>query len=166
MLSGETSTGQYPVHTVEMMSKIIRKTEEIKRPAFFKSNRYETGNENSLEAICNATTDIAGKINAKVIVTFTNTGLSPLLLSSFRCQSQIIAVTTNKEILSRCSVIWGVKPVLIEKEIDIPKRIEFIRNSLIKNVNLNSDDKIVYISNQNATESESADMIQIMELSS
>ena len=164
MLSGETSTGQYPVQTVDMMSKIILKTEEIKRPAFYKSNRYETGNENSLEAICNATTDIAGKINAKVIVTFTNTGLSPLLLSSFRCQSQIIAVTSDKEILSRCSVIWGVKPVMIINNIDNSKRIDFIKSLLKNNGNIDNGCKVIYIYNQKATENESADSIQILDL--
>lgn len=162
MLSAETSTGQYPVVAVETMKKIIRKTEEIKRRARFKNDRFEIGYQNTLEGICIAATDIANKINAKAIVTFTKTGLSPLLLSSYRSHSQIIAVTNDKEILSKCSVIWGVKPIYIEKEIENNERIDFIKKLLREVCYVEAGEDVIYLSNQNSTTSDSADTIQIV----
>ena len=61
--------------------------------------------------------------------------------------------------------MWGVKPVMIENIIADSKRIDFIKTLLKNNGNFENGCKVIYIYNQKATENESADSIQILELS-
>jgi hypothetical protein len=61
-------------------------------------------------------------------------------------------------------VIWGVKPVFIEKIVDNPESIEFIKELLRNDADVKDDGKVIYIYNQKTTESESANSIQIIEI--
>ncbi|MCB0726874.1 MAG: pyruvate kinase [Ignavibacteriae bacterium] len=164
MLSAETSTGEYPVITVETMKKIILKTETEKKTKYFKEIFVEDSPENTLHTICNSATEIATRVDAKAIITITHNGKSPMLLSNHRPNAQIISATHDVNIIRKCKLIWGVESIKIEKNLDYNATFAMIRESILKYNILNKSDRIVLIAPMPFSDSESANMIQVTEV--
>ncbi|MFL0555868.1 pyruvate kinase [Paenibacillus barengoltzii] len=111
MLSGETAAGKYPVESVLTMSRIAEKAESALeyREIFVKqSNAQQT---TVTEAISQAVANSALELNAKAIITSTETGYTARMVSKYRPKAPIIAVTTEDQTLRRLALNWGVTPV-------------------------------------------------------
>ncbi|WP_334075878.1 MULTISPECIES: pyruvate kinase [Paenibacillus] len=111
MLSGETAAGKYPVESVLTMSRIAEKAESALeyREMFIKqSNAQQT---TVTEAISQAVANSALDLNAKAIITSTETGYTARMVSKYRPKAPIIAVTTEDQTLRRLALNWGVTPV-------------------------------------------------------
>lgn len=165
MLSAETSTGKHAVKAVEMMNRIIVKTETIKKTTYFKDLFVEDSPENTLHTICNSATEIATRLKAKAIITVTHSGKSPLLLSNHRPVSRIISATYNEAIIKKCKLIWGVESILINKSRNINEIGKQIRQKILQNKVLKLKDRIVIIAPMPFSDSESANMIQVSNVS-
>lgn len=161
MLSAETSTGKHPVKAVEMMKKIILKTETIKKSTYFKDLFVEDSPENTLHTICNSATEIATRLNAKAIITVTHSGKSPLLLSNHRPSARIISATYDENIIKKCKLIWGVESFLINRSRNIIEIANQIRQRILQSKILKENDRIVIIAPMPYSDSESANMIQV-----
>lgn len=111
MLSGETAAGKYPVESVLTMARIAEKAESALeyREIFIKqSNAQQT---TVTEAISQAVANSALELNAKAIITSTETGYTARMVSKYRPKAPIIAVTTKDATLRRLALNWGVTPV-------------------------------------------------------
>lgn len=111
MLSGETAAGKYPVESVLTMSRIAEKAESALeyREIFIKqSNAQQT---TVTEAISQAVANSALELNAKAIISSTETGYTARMVSKYRPQAPIIAVTTEEQTMRRLALNWGVTPV-------------------------------------------------------
>ncbi|GIP55336.1 MULTISPECIES: pyruvate kinase [Paenibacillus] len=111
MLSGETAAGKYPVESVLTMSRIAEKAESALeyREIFIKqSNAQQT---TVTEAISQAVANSALELNAKAIITSTETGYTARMVSKYRPKAPIIAVTTVDQTCRRLALNWGVTPV-------------------------------------------------------
>ncbi|WHX50735.1 pyruvate kinase [Paenibacillus woosongensis] len=111
MLSGETAAGKYPVESVLTMSRIAEKAESALeyREIFIKqSNAQQT---TVTEAISQAVANSALELNAKAIITSTETGYTARMVSKYRPKAPIIAVTTQDNTMRRLALNWGVTPV-------------------------------------------------------
>ena len=118
MLSAETASGKYPVRTVEIMSSIIRRTEE----EIFNHWRYapmtqHTGAEISTVALSTARAGAyaALEAGAKVIAVFTETGTTARHLSGERISTRVWAFTPHDETVQRMALSWGVNARKIPK---------------------------------------------------
>ena len=126
MLSGETSVGKFPVQVIKQISKIIDSVEYSslikvpENPPKIKTNRYIT------KAICYHASHMADEINAKAIMTLTNSGYTAFQISAWRPHSNILVFTSNKRILNRLSLLWGVKAFYYDKFNSTDKTIEEI----------------------------------------
>ena len=115
MLSGETSVGKFPVQVIKQISKIINSVEYSslikvpENPPKIKTNRYIT------KAICFHASHMADEIDAKAIMTLTNSGYTAFQISAWRPHSNILVFTSNKRILNRLSLLWGVKAFYYDK---------------------------------------------------
>ncbi|CAG0904030.1 unnamed protein product [Cyprideis torosa] len=108
MLSGETAVGKYPVETVEKMAQIILKVEEDvrinvphKRPEI-DDDRFIT------DMICFNAAKMVKTAQVKAILALTVSGYTAFQLSSFRPRAHILIFTSNKRILSKLNLLWGV----------------------------------------------------------
>jgi len=119
MLSGETAAGKYPVEAVKMMRTIATK---IENSSLFKSNylynnlfydkiKYESHNID--DALGFAVIEIAERVKAKYIVTFTHSGGTARKISKYRKPIPIIAFTPIKETVKKLSILWGTIPIEI-----------------------------------------------------
>ncbi|BBH21482.1 pyruvate kinase [Paenibacillus baekrokdamisoli] len=111
MLSGETAAGKYPVESVQTMSRIAVRAESALdyREIFTKqANAQQT---TVTEAISQAVANSALDLNAKAIITSTESGYTARMVSKYRPKSPIIAVTPIESVMRRLALSWGVIPV-------------------------------------------------------
>ncbi|WP_010272068.1 pyruvate kinase [Paenibacillus senegalensis] len=112
MLSGETAAGKYPVESVMTMSRIAEKTESALqyREIFLKQTRDQQ--TTVTESISQAVAGTALDLQAKAIITPTESGYTARMVSKYRPQSPIIAYTRSERTMRRMSLVWGVEPLL------------------------------------------------------
>lgn len=115
MLSGETSVGKYPVEVITKMAQIIKSVENsplIKvphNPPHVKTKRYIT------KSVCYHAAIMATEIKANAICTLTNSGYTAFQISAWRPDTNILAFTSNKRILTQLSLLWGVNSFYYDK---------------------------------------------------
>ena len=116
MLSGETAAGAYPVESVQTMARIALKTESdidyVKRL----KERGSTATNNVTSAISHATCTTAHDLGAAAIVTVTKSGRTARMISKYRPVSPILGCTTSTSVYRHMSLMWGVKPLLMEEK--------------------------------------------------
>ncbi|MBZ5733387.1 pyruvate kinase [Nocardioides sp. TRM66260-LWL] len=108
MLSGETSVGEYPVHTVETMARIVEATER---------HALETGTLAPLPwaprtkpgVIAKAAEEVAERVEAKYVVAFTQSGDSARRMARLRGPIPILAFTPEARVRSQLALSWGVE---------------------------------------------------------
>jgi len=111
MLSGETAAGKYPVESVRTMARIAERTEAALnyRELF---QRLSKAQEVSVtEAISQSVAKSALDLHANAIITATESGYTARMVSKYRPQAPIIAVTPNEDVMRRMCLNWGVLPV-------------------------------------------------------
>jgi len=111
MLSAETAAGTYPVESVAMMDRIIRRVEggghyQVTRGF---DRRGDSGSD--ADAITAAARQVAAAIRAAAIVTFTTTGSTTLRASRVRPDAPILALTPEISTARQLVLAWGVHPV-------------------------------------------------------
>lgn len=124
MLSGETSVGKYPVQVIQKMANILRNVENSplirvpQQPPHIKTNRYIT------KSICYHAATMANEIEAKAICTLTNSGYTAFQISAWRPAAHILVFTSNRRILSRLNLLWGVKAFYYDKYVSTDETVE------------------------------------------
>jgi pyruvate kinase len=123
MLSGETAAGMHPVEAVRTMSRIIT---EVEQSAYYRRQleRPELAMQVSANAIANGATMAARSMNCKVIVAFTESGGSAKLISEYRPEARIIALTTSEVTYRQLALYWGVTPIMTSPAVTINEVIE------------------------------------------
>ena len=120
MLSGETAVGAYPVESCRIMRLIAKKTESGQfhdtwrlRPSIKPTGGLK---KTSVEmATVNAAVYASHQAKAGMILTFTESGRSARLVSSFRAKAPIVALSANERSFHRMSLYWGVSPGRLSK---------------------------------------------------
>jgi pyruvate kinase len=108
MLSAETSVGQYPVEVVETMSKIV-KASELSSVTRIKGRKPQPGDKSFVSnALCYQAAKTANLVEARSICALTFSGYSAKLISSFRPKSNVYVFTSNRSILNKLCLFWGV----------------------------------------------------------
>ncbi|MFD2116529.1 pyruvate kinase [Paenibacillus yanchengensis] len=111
MLSGETAAGRYPVESVQMMARIAERTEsalEYKEIFLKQANAQQmTVTESISQSVANS----ALELDARAIVTSTQSGFTARMVSKYRPKAPIIAVTTDERVMRHLALSWGVTPL-------------------------------------------------------
>ena len=110
MLSGETAAGSYPVEAIETMARIVKTTEEALRQRPLPPQ--ETRRSHITDAIGYATCTIADSLEAKAIITATESGSTARKVSKYRPAAEILAVSSREKTIRKLMLVWGVTPIL------------------------------------------------------
>ena len=108
MLSGETAMGQYPVESVEMMTRIANETEKAVR-----SKVEDTSFINISDTISRAIKDICQCMPIHKVITLTRSGYTARMIARFKIGQPIISVTPEIKVKKQLELIFGVYPILI-----------------------------------------------------
>ncbi|SMO94759.1 pyruvate kinase [Paracoccus laeviglucosivorans] len=111
MLSAETASGQYPAEAVDMMDRIIRRTEAH---PFYAASLKATAPDahDPHQAIAEAAVELAGAIAAPALVAFSSTGASGLRIASHRAPRPTVLLTADLAVARRMALVWGIRPLL------------------------------------------------------
>ncbi len=117
MLSAETATGKFPVEAVKSMLRIAQEIEDADIMASgphydIPVEEYEYGLSITERAIAAATVEAVRRLGAPLIFTFTQTGFTARVVSSFRPPVPILALTASPRTFNQMALVWGVIPVL------------------------------------------------------
>jgi pyruvate kinase len=116
MLSAESAAGKYPVESVAMMSKIVVETETQMRKLGHRDEMWavHAGKRKSLtvpETICECMAHSAQDLDLAAIAIFTESGNTARLLSKFRPDAPIYALSPFEDVVRRCMLLWGTMPI-------------------------------------------------------
>lgn len=112
MLSGETAAGIYPIESVETMHRIAMTTESALNYKQLVSNRRKDKESNMTEAIGQAVVYTAINLKVKAIIAPTESGTTAKMISKYRPESPIIAVTSSEYAAKKLTLVWGVQPIV------------------------------------------------------
>ncbi|HEX2190323.1 MAG TPA: pyruvate kinase [Longimicrobiaceae bacterium] len=117
MLSAETATGRFPVEAVKSMVRIAQEIEDSHiiegGPHYdIPLERPTDGFTPTERAIAAATAEAVRRLAAPLVLTFTSTGSTARVVSSFRPPVPILAVTDSRRTYNQLALVWGVVPVL------------------------------------------------------
>ena len=124
MLSGESAAGSYPIEAVKTMSRIAERAEQDICYNGRLRKRSEEEKADITTAISHACCTTAMDLKASAIITVTMSGFTASMISRYQPGCQIIGCTVDDTVYRQLSLLWGVKPLLIDKKDNTEKLFE------------------------------------------
>jgi pyruvate kinase len=149
MLSGETAAGRYPLLAIEAMVRIVAEIERSQ--ALQHGPKYDvpildhlrSGATPTEHAIAAATVEALRLLGAPAAVTFTRSGFSARLVSSYRPPVPILGVTDSPRTRNQLALVWGVHPVICQEEVTYDTMLACAREYLLRERLASPGDRIV-----------------------
>ena len=138
MLSAETSTGKYPVQVIERMSSIIN----VPRipPVREGNERFVT------QSICLSAAKLADDMDAKIISTLTGSGYTAFQVSALRPSAHILVFSSNRRLLTKLSLLWGVTTYYYDRYVSTDETIEDINRIATREGHVQVGDIVISLS--------------------
>lgn len=114
MLSGETTTGKYPVECVKVFKRISQRIESLHTDDPTKGLHLPTPKGKMLRSAIY----LANDIEDSGIVVFSRSGYLARMLSALRPRVPIYAFTDIPELFRHLLILWGVEPFQMEFSAD------------------------------------------------
>lgn len=140
MLSGETTTGEYPVDAVRYMARICEHIEESHQynNVFAKPKAATIA-----EAMCYNVAESANELNAKVIIVPTMKGVSARLISNLEPICPILALTFDDATARGLTLNYGVYTLSIRQLSSLERVLEMSKQTAIDWLGLRRGDIII-----------------------
>ncbi|MFA6099346.1 MAG: pyruvate kinase [Patescibacteria group bacterium] len=143
MLSAESAAGKYPVEAVETMARIIRKTEASKYDDLvLPSPQKNTPLEYAVSSVAGV---LSRNTDAKAILVASLTGNAGRIVSRYRPEMPIFAVTTESRVGRQLAVSWGVTSFTLPIIKDVDKLIERAIAKLKKKRWIKKGDRLIVV---------------------
>lgn len=143
MLSGETASGKYPVEAVQTMARLAERTERALHYKEILGKKDVLVAKTVTDAISHAVCTTALDLGAKAIITSTSSGHTARMVSKYRPEARLIAVTPKMEVVRKLALVWGVQSLLVKETKNTDDMIEeAIKVSLASNL-INGGDLVV-----------------------
>ena len=116
MLSAETAAGKYPVHAIAMMAKIVTETEhQMRTEPQPQLPQIRPSGLSVAETICECMAHAAEDLDVGAIAIFTESGATARLLSKYRPDPPIYALSPHEEVINRSMLLWGTYPIQCQR---------------------------------------------------
>lgn len=147
MLSGETAIGKYPREAVEVMHRVMLSTERTLARTHADNIPIAalTGVHSITAATVFGATEIASRVDARLIVIASHGGATARVKAKFRSLVPVVGVSDKPETLRRMSLFWGILPVPGAPVRDGPRLREFIDDWGRRSGLLSKGDRVVYV---------------------
>jgi len=136
MLSAETAIGEYPVETVELMSKVAVRTEDgFPHREAIKQRKVlgqESGTVGVVDSITRHVVSAAYDVGAEVIVALTETGSTARMISRYRAKQPIVVMSPNEKTLQKTVLSFGCYPIKIAPFRFVGEAVERIKREVHK----------------------------------
>jgi len=151
MLSGETAKGEFPILAVKTMSQICQNTEDyfdyetsynIIRRAVKKKFGKDLG---VAETIASSAVKTADELQAKLIITLTESGSTTRLVSKYKPFANILAVTQHEQTARQLMITRGCQPIIVGSMIGTDSIIKKVLEDYEKKSLLVTNDKVIIV---------------------
>jgi pyruvate kinase len=144
MLSAETASGKYPLESILMMDRIIREAE--KHFLEWGTEQMVLGFEKSDAAsMARAAQALANDKNVTAVACFTTRGRTAWLMSKIRPRVPIMAFTPDLKTYRQMTIMWGVRPQLVEFVNSLEEMIDHVNRELLQSNVVQSGDQVVLV---------------------
>jgi len=144
MLSGETTTGKYPMECVEIMDRIARRIEQGRTVATYVNPVLAYSPRTHLNATA---VYLANATEAAGICVFTHSGKTARYISGLRAQgAPVYAFTPNLEVCRSLSLHFGVRAHVIEFHNDPNQNLLRMQACLLERGYMHPGDSMVVVS--------------------
>ena len=161
MLSGETTVGKYPVHSVAIMARIC---EYVESTVDYRDKVAYKGTIGISDTIAKLVVDAVEYSKINLIVTMTMTGFTASKISNLRPNSPILACCPSDDVAQKVALNFGVRQVISDIYGATDKMIENARKTAIKEFDLNEGDLIVITGGFPIGKSKMTNYLRIMEI--
>lgn len=145
MLSAETAVGEHPLKTVSVMSGIARAVEQSQRYQDLPRLRFRQEEANFSNATAMAAVQVAEALNLARIVVFTETGNTVRLISRYRTNAEIIALSPHRSTVNNMTALAGVIPLLFRREPSLEDMLFMAAEMLVVRCLADYGDEIVFV---------------------
>jgi len=162
MLSGETTIGDFPVETVRTMSEIATRTERDLTYKIIKDNEKHT--KRTVNAISKSVVITATDVNAKYIVTLTESGFTARKIARYRPSQPIIALTTEDKTYTQMNMSYGCYSKHLSGFKTVAKTLKEIKVVLLEDKLVKTGDKVIVVAGVPFGESGTTNMMIVEEI--
>lgn len=142
MLSGETSVGQYPIESVETMSRIICSAEEATLQATHTIGRVP---ETVGGAIARAAAEVGATVGAKALAAFTLSGETARRLSRYRSPIPLLAFTSVQATQGQLALVWGVETFIVPHVNHTDEMVRQVEQAMLEVARCIKGDRVVVV---------------------
>lgn len=169
MLSGESAAGAYPIESVQTMSRIAERTEqEVGYEARFHAINYGCevldNREDVTTSISHACCATAMDLKASAIITVTMSGFTANKISRYQPECMVIGCTVDESVYRQLSLLFGVMPLLIQKEDDTEKLFDAAINASLEAGLIHHGDRVVLTAGVPLGVAGNTNMIRVVEV--
>ncbi len=144
MLSAESASGEYPVESVQMQARIAATMEKQLNFEQLAKDAYDSSEKNNNDAIANSIANTAKLINAKLIVSFTETGASSRRISKARPCCPILSISNKEKTCLQNGLYWGIYSTYIPTRMpDFIEDMEVLAIVHAKELGLQPGDQVI-----------------------
>jgi pyruvate kinase len=148
MLTGETTSGHYPVECVKVLDRVALRIERSGGAGYGKDAILEDARQKTVAAAVSLADSLA---RARLVV-FTRHGTMARYVSNLRpAHAPIFAFTPNDEVCRQLAVCWGVFPALLEFTDDPNATIEAAEEYLRARKLVAPEDNLIVLSDVRAS---------------
>ena len=137
MLSEETTLGDFPLESVMVMSRVALKIENdpIYKEQIMDTQRKKHASIGHViaDAVTNEVVDIANAVEAKAIISLTQSGFTARMIARYKPLQTHIAMTPVLSTYNQLLFTYGITPVLIKKVNTTTEIIALARSYCAKN---------------------------------
>lgn len=161
MLTGETTSGRYPVECVNVLNRVALRIERSGGAGYGKEALLEDPREKTVAAAINLANSLA---RAKIIV-FTHHGTMARYVSNLRPEhAPIFAVASSEQVYRQLAICWGTFPIRVDFTGDPNATIDAAEKYLRTAKLIVPNDNLVIISDILAGQAR-VDCVQLREVS-
>ena len=144
MLSGESANGKYPVESVRTMATVDKNAQALlKEYGRLSTDKFDRSNVT--EVMASAVKDATNSMEIKLIVALTESGSTARLISKYRPDADILAITWDEKVQKSLMINWGVIPILNEKPASTDDMFEVAEKAAIESGLVESGDNIIIV---------------------
>ena len=140
MLSGETSVGVDPHNVVRTMSRIVRSAETMGNvPPLNHIPRTKRG------VVSYSANDIARRLNARAIVTFTTSGDTARRVARLHPDLPLLVFTPVQQVRSQLAMTWGAETFLCDEVNSTDEMVKVVDKQLLAMDQYHEGDTMVVV---------------------
>ncbi len=146
MLSEESASGDFPIESVEIMSRIVRRVEASNEDYAFPSLPISDGQNTVDNYLIKAAVLATEELDIKEIIMAASDGFDVGVMASYRSRTPVYVKCQDKSLVRQLALTYGVNAHYVEREDNHKKFISNLFQKLVKNGKLLPKDKVIFLS--------------------